>query len=131
MNEPTFTISDDGKAITCHRCGATSRNANDVAFHYCGRSNHWHEGANLLNAKSEAAYLLHTQAMAKLIARVMPGVKFFLTTYQDIEGGRVGIDKFGVSVATNLDKDDWLKLLRGMVAHADANDVPVVIVKTE
>jgi hypothetical protein len=131
MSEPTFTISDDGKAITCHRCGATSHNANDVAFHYCGRCNHWHEGPNLLNAKSEAAYLLHTQAMGKLIARVMPGAKFFLTTYQDIEGGRVGVDKFGVSIATNIHKADMLKLLKLMVAHVESNAAPEVIVKTE
>ena len=31
-----FTISADGKSITCHTCGHTSYNLNDVAQRYCG-----------------------------------------------------------------------------------------------
>jgi len=32
-----FTISADGKSMTCHTCGKTSHNANDVAQRFCGR----------------------------------------------------------------------------------------------
>jgi predicted RNA-binding Zn-ribbon protein involved in translation (DUF1610 family) len=32
-----FTISADGKSITCHTCGLTCHNLNDIAQRYCGR----------------------------------------------------------------------------------------------
>jgi hypothetical protein len=32
----TYTISDDGKSITCRRCKRTSYNPHDVHHHYCG-----------------------------------------------------------------------------------------------
>lgn len=32
----TFTVAEDGKSITCKRCGKTSFNMNDVEHHYCG-----------------------------------------------------------------------------------------------
>jgi ribosomal protein S27AE len=35
-------ISDDGKAITCLKCGMTSHNPNDVAHRYCGRCHIYH-----------------------------------------------------------------------------------------
>ena len=31
-----FTIWDGGGSITCHTCGMTSHNLNDVAQRYCG-----------------------------------------------------------------------------------------------
>jgi ribosomal protein L37E len=31
-----YSIADDGKSITCHRCGRTSYNINDVVNRYCG-----------------------------------------------------------------------------------------------
>jgi hypothetical protein len=129
MSEPTFTISEDGKAITCHRCGRTSHNANDVAFHYCGRCNHWHEGANLLGAETEVAFLDNTQVIARLIARTMPDAKFFLTIYRSPDGGKVGVDKYGVSIATNVPRTDLLKLLRSIISHAE--DAAEVVIKTE
>jgi ribosomal protein L37E len=66
MSKATCTISEDGKTITCHRCGRTSHNPNDVAFHYCGHCNHWHDGAdNLLNAGAEAAVMNKTATICK------------------------------------------------------------------
>jgi ribosomal protein L37E len=38
-----YVISDDGRAITCRRCGLTSHNPNDVAQRYCGRCHVFHE----------------------------------------------------------------------------------------
>jgi hypothetical protein len=35
MSRP-YTIAEDGKSITCHACGRTSYNMNDVANCYCG-----------------------------------------------------------------------------------------------
>jgi len=32
----TYTVAPDGKSITCHTCGLTSYNLNDVAQRYCG-----------------------------------------------------------------------------------------------
>lgn len=131
MNEPTFTIADDGKSITCHKCGKTSHNANDVAFHYCGKCNLWHDGPNLLNAPTEAAFFEHTAAIGALIKRTMPGGKFFLTTFQQSVGGKVGIDKFGVTVATDMNKDDLLKFLKGILYQFEHHDVANVKVRTE
>lgn len=131
MSAPTFTIADDGKSITCHRCGKTSHNANDVAFHYCGRCNVWHDGPNLLNAENKAAFCDLTTAIGRLLARTMPGAKFFFTAFQDPTGGQVGIDKFGVSVVTNLKTTELIKLLKGIVDHAEKKGLPTVIVRTE
>lgn len=39
----TFTISADGKSITCKRCGRTSHNLNDVEWRYCGFCHVFHE----------------------------------------------------------------------------------------
>lgn len=39
----TFTISEDGKAITCKRCKRTSHNARDVENHYCGWCHVYHD----------------------------------------------------------------------------------------
>jgi ribosomal protein L37E len=43
MNARTFTIADDGQSITCHACGRTSHNPNDVKERYCGHCNVFHE----------------------------------------------------------------------------------------
>ena len=132
MSEPTFTLATDGKAITCHKCGLTSHNPSDVAFHYCGKCNLWHDGPNLLNAADEAALFEFTEAVGKLIRRQWPQVQFFLTMNQKPEFFRPGIDKFGVSIVTNLGKDDLLKLLRGIVANAGSDDdLPGVTVRVE
>lgn len=40
---PTFTISTDGKSITCLRCQRTSYNQNDVDNHYCGACHVFHD----------------------------------------------------------------------------------------
>jgi hypothetical protein len=49
----SYTISPDGKAITCRRCGLTSHNRNDVANRYCGHCNKFHEA--VVYAGSSAA----------------------------------------------------------------------------
>lgn len=36
------TIAADGRSITCHLCGLTSHNANDVRERYCGRCHVFH-----------------------------------------------------------------------------------------
>jgi hypothetical protein len=131
MSEPTFTVAADGKSITCHKCGKTSHNANDVVFHYCGRCNFWHDGPDLLNPGTEMAFIQCSEAVARLIRRVMPDAEFFLTTFQKPEGGIEGVHKFGVSVMTNLKQDELLKLLKGIIEHAEAGDSSGVIVRTE
>lgn len=42
---PSYTISDDGKAITCGACGVTSHNPHDVAERYCGHCHVFHDDA--------------------------------------------------------------------------------------
>lgn len=39
----TFTISADGKSITCLRCKRTSYNPNDVENHFCGHCHAFHD----------------------------------------------------------------------------------------
>ncbi len=39
----TFTISEDGKTITCKRCRKTSHHPEDVKNHYCGFCHVWHD----------------------------------------------------------------------------------------
>lgn len=39
----TYTISDDGKSITCLDCEMTSFSPNDVMFRYCGNCHEFHE----------------------------------------------------------------------------------------
>jgi ribosomal protein L37E len=38
-----YTIGNEGKSITCHRCGMTSWSAGDVSHHYCGNCNVFHD----------------------------------------------------------------------------------------
>lgn len=40
---PSYTISADGKSITCLKCQRTSHNPNDVRFRYCGWCHVFHE----------------------------------------------------------------------------------------
>lgn len=49
MSEPTYTISVDGRAITCHRCGMTSHHPQDVQHRFCGNCKLFHEGAPAAN----------------------------------------------------------------------------------
>lgn len=46
MSEPTYTIAADGSAITCHKCGMTSYNPNDVAHRYCDMCKRFHADAH-------------------------------------------------------------------------------------
>lgn len=39
----TFTISPDGKSITCRRCKMTSHSHRDVEHHYCGNCHVFHD----------------------------------------------------------------------------------------
>lgn len=45
-DERTYIVSDDGKTITCLRCGKISHNANDVREHYCGHCHIFHDDLN-------------------------------------------------------------------------------------
>ncbi len=38
----TYRISEDGKSITCLKCGMTSYNENDVKYLYCGNCHGFH-----------------------------------------------------------------------------------------
>lgn len=38
-----YTIAPDGASITCHRCGRTSHNPNDVEQRYCGACHVFHD----------------------------------------------------------------------------------------
>jgi hypothetical protein len=39
----SYTIADDGKSITCHRCGKTSYHIEDVRHRYCGHCHIFHD----------------------------------------------------------------------------------------
>ena len=41
-----YQISDDGRTITCLRCGLTSHNSQDVKHRYCGHCRVFHEDAS-------------------------------------------------------------------------------------
>jgi hypothetical protein len=47
MTDEGCTIAPDGRSITCHRCGMTSHNSNDVAHRYCGFCKRFHEDQDL------------------------------------------------------------------------------------
>lgn len=38
---PAYTLSPDGKSITCTKCGKTSYNLHDVKHRYCGFCHEW------------------------------------------------------------------------------------------
>jgi hypothetical protein len=40
---PTYTLSADGLAITCRRCGLTSHHFTDVRERFCGKCKVWHD----------------------------------------------------------------------------------------
>jgi len=50
-----YTIASDGRAITCHRCGRTSFNANDVAQRYCGHCHMFHDDETVDEAREAKA----------------------------------------------------------------------------
>lgn len=43
MRAAAYTIAADGSAITCHRCGLTSHNPNDVEHRYCDHCKVFHD----------------------------------------------------------------------------------------
>jgi len=45
VSEPTYTISADGKSITCRRCGMTSYHPMDVSALFCGQCRMFHQQA--------------------------------------------------------------------------------------
>lgn len=45
----SYSISPDGTAITCHRCGRISHSANDVQFHYCGNCHQFHDDVETIS----------------------------------------------------------------------------------
>lgn len=52
-----YTIAPDGRSITCHTCGMTSYNLNDVQEKYCGNCHVWHHG--WYGFPSKEAYQAH------------------------------------------------------------------------
>jgi hypothetical protein len=42
-----YTIASDGRWITCHTCGKTSYNINDVSARYCGHCKRFHDDAGV------------------------------------------------------------------------------------
>jgi hypothetical protein len=43
----SYTIAPDGGSITCHRCGRTSYNLDDIMGLYCGACHRFHEDGGL------------------------------------------------------------------------------------
>jgi hypothetical protein len=43
----TYTIAPGDRSITCHRCGRTSYNLEDVANLYCGACHRFHDDSEL------------------------------------------------------------------------------------
>lgn len=64
MDDATFEISADGKAITCKKCGRTSHNENDVRHKFCGHCKIFHGKADY---EHSARVIQAGQAMNKLI----------------------------------------------------------------
>ena len=60
---PGYTISPDGKSITCHNCGKTSSHPKDVSQHYCGNCHAYHGDGD--GSESDPV------AVAALVARMM------------------------------------------------------------
>jgi ribosomal protein L37E len=42
-----YTIAADNRSITCHRCGKTSYNLNDVQQRYCANCKRFHDDGGL------------------------------------------------------------------------------------
>lgn len=40
---PSFFIGQDGRSITCLKCGMTSYSLDDVRYRYCGNCHIFHE----------------------------------------------------------------------------------------
>jgi hypothetical protein len=74
VSEPNYTISADGKAITCHRCGMVSYHPMDVATRYCGNCHVFHaalQAHDVSSADSLLAEVARLQAdNAALIAEI-------------------------------------------------------------
>ncbi len=116
-------------SITCHQCGNTSYNTNDVLLHYCANCHLWHDGPNIVNTEREAETALMTQSIARLIIRTMPHLKFVVATFQDPVGGKIGVDKFGVSLASNMPDDLLLKFLKDTIEEMESGGSQKVTVK--
>jgi hypothetical protein len=58
----TFTISDDGRNITCHMCQRTSYHPEDVRHRYCGHCHVFHDVVPPKKLDPEVAAWLHRMA---------------------------------------------------------------------
>jgi hypothetical protein len=58
----TYTI--DGSMITCHICGMTSHNPNDVENHYCGNCHIFHDDNDQLTDNEKKFVALALQGLA-------------------------------------------------------------------
>jgi hypothetical protein len=50
----SYMLSSDGHSITCHQCGLTSHNQNDVVNRYCGHCHVFHDDMAAFNAFADA-----------------------------------------------------------------------------
>jgi uncharacterized OB-fold protein len=118
MSEPSFTISENGKAITCRKCGKTSHNPNDVAHHYCGQCRVFHDVPELAG---EAELIEATRDKAKeLAAKLPPDVRFAVLTWQPPVGGLQKRKMVGTTFASNVkDHGELLKVLTLLLAKLE------------
>jgi len=65
--EITYTISADGTAITCRRCGLVSYHPMDIATRYCGNCHVFHDALQSPDARSADALLNEVARLRKAL----------------------------------------------------------------
>jgi transcription elongation factor Elf1 len=106
-----YTISEDGKSITCHRCGRTSLNQKDVANCYCSHCKCYFEVG--LDPNREAIDLL-----ANLIDPVLAGKKYVLLVLTP--GKQEGTSGNHAHIVSNLATEEVRYTLKSFLEHLDA-----------
>ncbi len=100
----TYTISDDGKSITCHKCGETSHNPNDVLHHYCGHCNYWHDIGSEPHVEYETKIIPLVHAFTVKLTRQFPGVRVAVLAFRPPDEPHSG-KIMGLTMATNAERD--------------------------
>jgi len=79
----SYTISADGKAITCHRCGLVSYHPMDIATKYCGNCHVFHDALASHDARS-------ADSLLNEVARLQAQLRLALLALDQIDRHVVG-----------------------------------------
>lgn len=110
MSTRAYTIAEDGKSITCHFCGRTSHNQQDVANVYCGHCHCFFE-PGLDTGK------VFTDNLADMLAPVIGTRRYILIVGEPAEqDGQPGLT---VAAATNMPPALVRELLTGFLANLE------------